>query len=956
MAEKRTKAVIHLARRLILEPLSKGLDLVGAGRSTEVEPLSLSVVIASHNRKCMLLDLIKALTAQKYAKVSRLEIIAVTNGTTDGSFEALAEKYALNTDDILLPTGSAAEGDRLAKGETKNGVRIIAYDVKQGNLSIARNRGMSVATGQVIAFLDDDVRIKKTWMRSLVKSFGDEKVGILGGEISLWFDGIEKPNYLSYYHKRLLGLNNCGDEFKEVDPFSIFGGNFALRNRVAAAVGEFSSDFGRVGDKRLAGEEADYFLRAKQLGFRFFYEPGMAVEHLVNAERVSKDYICRSARGAGLSRVRLIDRRDKMTAETILSLLGKIHVLRLDYEKLEDESDRLHNDAMREDLLGQINSILDDLYGANSQAGVERLQANASLHANVYFDIKKRADTEQAKLAILDAKLVDLSRDIRVTVAIVTHNDELYLPTALHSVLSQSHGNLEVFVVDNASSDGTRAIIDDYAARDPRVFPIFLNENHGPSFARNQAITQASGDYITFLDGDDFMMQDSIALRLAAIRIAPFPDIAGSYCGSIPVTDQAVPNQPAIQHEKLTEITDYLKIEGDCPFPIHAPITRLSVLRKFGGFNEKINQAEDWELWTRILRHGYIYLPSGYTAVAYRQKVRKSLLRTNPVGHTENARSLFFWVDEPMKDSEITPDTPFVFKKPLSYYQKHLKFAERVIRHNAMDALVSGNDLSNLTASLPKDIRSLVLRRADISHFVHAAVKRVHSSYGHFEPFVNFFTPRYVNYVFDSVKRPNADRIIEDVRKESIALSLDARQPIRDIETFGSENEFVLPSLGAKSKSFHFSGVEPITHDVKQKTGTFRETQTNGQHYVMLNLPVWKKEVTLKFQVAFSSDDIRLWRLAVRAAKKNYEVAIDTRTGTVTTNHSELFKTRMERSEDLFLVSGVVFLEAPAVGRKDNFLLVGPGVPGESNTTDYRGTGRSFLIRFDYVSWTEKGA
>ncbi|MGY1582716.1 bifunctional glycosyltransferase/CDP-glycerol:glycerophosphate glycerophosphotransferase [Streptomyces sp. MN13] len=97
-----------------------------------------------------------------------------------------------------------------------------------------------------------------------------------------------------------------------------------------------------------------------------------------------------------------------------------------------------------------------------------------------------------------------------------------YLRECLDSVLEQSYGDLEVIAVDDCSPDGCGAILDEYAARDPRVTALHLPENVGLGRARNAGMPHATGDYLFFLDSDDTLTPG--ALRAMADRLAETGD------------------------------------------------------------------------------------------------------------------------------------------------------------------------------------------------------------------------------------------------------------------------------------------------------------------------------------------------------------------------------------------------------------------------------------------------
>ena len=92
-----------------------------------------------------------------------------------------------------------------------------------------------------------------------------------------------------------------------------------------------------------------------------------------------------------------------------------------------------------------------------------------------------------------------------VSVIVTAYNVERYLSKCLDSILAQTYPELEVIVIDDASTDKTKLICDEYEKKDQRVRVIHLAKNGGVSNARNVAIENAKGTYLTFIDGDDWV-------------------------------------------------------------------------------------------------------------------------------------------------------------------------------------------------------------------------------------------------------------------------------------------------------------------------------------------------------------------------------------------------------------------------------------------------------------------
>ena|GEM_PF-217550 len=110
----------------------------------------------------------------------------------------------------------------------------------------------------------------------------------------------------------------------------------------------------------------------------------------------------------------------------------------------------------------------------------------------------------------------------RVSVIIAVLNGEAFVAGAIRSALRQTLDDLEVLVVDNGSTDGTRGIVESFAAVDRRVCPLAATVQRGPDVARNVGIEAASGEWIAILDADDVMLPHRLdcLLRFAETREA----------------------------------------------------------------------------------------------------------------------------------------------------------------------------------------------------------------------------------------------------------------------------------------------------------------------------------------------------------------------------------------------------------------------------------------------------
>lgn len=103
-----------------------------------------------------------------------------------------------------------------------------------------------------------------------------------------------------------------------------------------------------------------------------------------------------------------------------------------------------------------------------------------------------------------------MNRDTRISVIVPVYNVEEYLSRCVDSILAQTHSNLEVILVDDGAKDASGVICDGYAAKDPRV-KVIHKKNGGLSSARNRGLEAAGGEYIAFVDSDDWIEPDAYA-------------------------------------------------------------------------------------------------------------------------------------------------------------------------------------------------------------------------------------------------------------------------------------------------------------------------------------------------------------------------------------------------------------------------------------------------------------
>jgi teichuronic acid biosynthesis glycosyltransferase TuaG len=110
-----------------------------------------------------------------------------------------------------------------------------------------------------------------------------------------------------------------------------------------------------------------------------------------------------------------------------------------------------------------------------------------------------------------------------VSIITPTYNSAKYISEAIQSVQKQTYRNWEMIIVDDCSSDNTIAIVEQFMEDDHRIHLLKLNKNSGAGVARNSAITEAKGKYISFLDSDDLWKPEKLSKQIEFMKANNIP-------------------------------------------------------------------------------------------------------------------------------------------------------------------------------------------------------------------------------------------------------------------------------------------------------------------------------------------------------------------------------------------------------------------------------------------------
>lgn len=232
----------------------------------------ISVIVCTHNR------------APSLART--LESLEEMDPPVDGSWEV-----------VVVDNASDDETRRVVRRFEGRGDLPLCYVFEgEAGLSHARNAGVRSARGEILAFIDDDVRVRSDWLAAMGHAFRDHDVACVGGRALLVADA-PRPGWWREEYEGKAGHFERGEEPRVLSPDQDgmvgIGANLAFRRHVFERDGLFRTDLGRKQGRLLMGEELELIDRLRSAGEDRLYYPEAVVYHHPHEERFTKAYLRR---------------------------------------------------------------------------------------------------------------------------------------------------------------------------------------------------------------------------------------------------------------------------------------------------------------------------------------------------------------------------------------------------------------------------------------------------------------------------------------------------------------------------------------------------------------------------------------------------------------------------------------------------------------------------------------
>ena len=210
--------------------------------------------------------------------------------------------------DELLARSRAAFGDEF---------EIIANQGRRG-LSSARNTGVGVARGDIVAFVDDDATPQVGWSKRLMDAYDPTTAGVGGSARPIWESG--DPRWFPAEFLWVVGCTWAGQPRERSRVRNFIGANMSLRRSVLLEIGGFRDGIGRIGRNPVGGEETEICIRISQTWptCALILEPSLVVDHSVPSQRASLSYFVHRCWAEGTSKAlvsRSVGHRDGLAEE-----------------------------------------------------------------------------------------------------------------------------------------------------------------------------------------------------------------------------------------------------------------------------------------------------------------------------------------------------------------------------------------------------------------------------------------------------------------------------------------------------------------------------------------------------------------------------------------------------------------------------------------------------------------
>jgi glycosyltransferase involved in cell wall biosynthesis len=577
--------------------------------ATEKEPLALqikaddirplvSVVIPAYNMAEFVVEAVESVLAQTYKPI---EIILVDDGSTDGT-EKVLEPYR---------------------------AKLTYLRQENAGVPAARNAAIERARGEFVAFLDADDYWRPDKIARQVEMF------TLAPDLDLVFgrarlvarDGRKLPQRLPDHMPPMLTLDaipGCPDGYRIGGPvlYAVVERSFfvpsamMLRTELLRRTGAFDTQMHRAEDRdllmRLAAQACTFgFLDAECYSYRKARSRNQENWNLLTLA-AARGMPCRKLLANPAVRDGRVRRMARRKLAGMLRMGGDFHLIRREPAAAR----KLYLDAISFWPFGSHSAAWAvSWFGSLGRAFV--LWWNDEERRSMLREIARWNPQDDRVEAGKEPPAFPMKAgDARplVSVIIPAYNVAEYVVQAVESVLAQTYKPIEIILVDDGSTDGTEKVLEPYRTR----LTYLRQKNAGAPAARNAAIERVRGEFVAFLDADDYWRPDKIARQVDMFTLAPNLDLVFDRARFVDKDGQELPQKlpdqlpPVLTLHAIPGCPEAYRLSGPVLyalversfFLLSTVMLKTEVLRRAGGFDPQLIRAQDRDLFLRLAAEG----------------------------------------------------------------------------------------------------------------------------------------------------------------------------------------------------------------------------------------------------------------------------------------------------------------------------------------------------------------
>ncbi|GAA3523413.1 hypothetical protein GCM10022222_01800 [Amycolatopsis ultiminotia] len=522
-------------------------------------------------------------------------------------------------------------------------VRVLENHHRAG-LSGARNTGYEAATGEIVAFLDDDATADSWWLEEMLAPYADPAVAAVGGRaIPAWPDG-SAPRWLTPELYWIVGCGYTGQPQTRAEVRNLMGCAMSFRRAHLERLGGFAESVGRTAALPLGCEETELCIRLRQEvpGAKVVLEPAATVRHRVTPNRTARGYIRHRSWAEGISKAavsRLVGKQDALETERsyLRSVLPKAVVRELRGGNVAGVGGIVVATAAAG--AGYLRGRLRPFEPEPETSSIPVRTVDLADESEVDWSGEAAALVRSGEVvlgsvrrpedaAVLAGRLA-AQRDERpprpetlprVSVVLATAGSPDDVARCVRSLLATGYPDLEILIVDNVP-DGPRAQLRELSTTDDRI-RLLHEPVPGASRARNRGAREATGTVLAFTD-DDTVVDRGWLVELVAELAQP-----GTPCVTGLVAPLCLDTPAQVWFEAFGGFgKGYRRQTFDAdPHRLQSPgrfgsgnnmAWRRDAFLALGGFDERLGpgrrtkSGEDLDLYLRLVRSGerVVYTP-----------------------------------------------------------------------------------------------------------------------------------------------------------------------------------------------------------------------------------------------------------------------------------------------------------------------------------------------------------